>query len=147
LDTDIDQKRNDLEVQMNKAKSRDISSAMQYGTDDCLLWLADIYLPVLGVDLAADFRGQYDCQERAMELLGWRGVPGALINAAKKMSWDRINPLRAETGDLGMVLTPNGYAGVIKYGPFWIGRHDEGFAMCRAEYRGRPIVQRAWGIV
>lgn len=118
-----------------------------YGKTDCMLFIADIDLEVMGFDPAADYRGKYADRETAMALLGARGVIGAMWRAAKQFGWRAIDPAKAAPGDRGLVLTPQGPAGVICAGEFWMGPGVEGMMVVRAAANGVRIVKRAWGVI
>lgn len=105
------------------------------------MWLADIYLEVLGVDLAAEYRGKYVNGEDALRLLGRRGVVGVLITTAQRMNWPRVAPSKASIGDLGLMKTPQGPCGVIRDKAFWVGRIHEGFSVYPSEF-----ISGAWKV-
>lgn len=111
----------------------------RWGKDDCLIALADIYRSVIGIDLAAAYRGRYRSEKGAARVLGRRGVPGALAGAARRMGYVSVPQARAKTGGLGMAATPGGPTGVIRYREFWIGRADGGVRSFPADQ-----IIRAW---
>jgi hypothetical protein len=116
--------------------------AITWGFDDCLMWLADIYVEALGRDPAEAYRGRYRTAAGACHVLGCGGVPAALEACGVEMDWPEIDPKQASVGDLGMIDTLEGAAGVIFYQGFWVGRVDYGFSVWRT-----PCVTRAWRVI
>lgn len=114
---------------------------MEWGRDDCLLWIADIYRPVFAVDLAEAYRGKYSDEEGARALLGPLGVAGACWEAARRMGWRRIDPDQAQVGALGVIEAATGAAGVIFNGQGWVGRIDCGYSVWPS-----GLVRLAWGV-
>jgi hypothetical protein len=105
-------------------------SSMAWGTDDCLMALADIYRDALGCDPGERWRGRYDTEAGAILLMGKRGVPGLAGRAARTMGWKRIAVERALPGDFGVAMTATGRpAGVIRHRKGWVGRIDHGFSV------------------
>lgn len=113
---------------------------VRWGRDDCLMALAKIVDGVTGKDTAKPYRGRYRSRNGAIRVLGKRGVPGALARAARALEWKRLNPASCRDGAIGYVLTPDGPAGVMRYGNMWVGRIDSGFAAYESGY-----VEKAWG--
>ena len=131
----------DFETLIQEACDRAAGSAMTWGHDDCLLWIADIYREALGIDPAAEFRGRYKTGAGAYAQLGRNGVLGVLERVAGERNWSAIVPADANTGDLGMVATGQSPGGVIFNGAFWIGRSDYGFTAWRTS-----VVTHAWSV-
>jgi hypothetical protein len=103
------------------------AAPMRWGIDDCALAVANIDWQVTGDDSAAAWRGRYHTQRGARRILGAGGLVKALAAAARRCKWRRIKAKAAETGDRGLVLTPEGAAVVVRYGDLWVGRRDHGF--------------------
>lgn len=116
-----------FELEIGAAIQRWTGKPVKWGKDDCLIALADIYLAIDGIDLAARFRGRYRGEKGARRELGRRGALGACAAAARRLGYVQINPARALSGGLGLAPTPAGPTGVIRYRGFWIGRADCGF--------------------
>lgn len=129
------------------------AAPFQWGTQDCCLFPADAIEAFTGVDIAADFRGQYGCEESAFALI--RCVTGkgedpatAVADAAEYCAakhglpeWHA--PLFARRGDL-VVLRDGGrlIAGIVHLN----GRH----AITVGEHglRRLPLsaIARAWQV-
>lgn len=103
-------------------------SRLAWGLSDCALAIADIYRAALDVDPAAAFRGRYRTERGAKRILGPGGLVKAVGLACRRLGWQRIDPKDASPGDLGMILTPQGPACVIRHRLFFVGRIDFGFA-------------------
>lgn len=129
-----------FEAEILAAQARWSEHPLRWGKDDCLMALAAIVQAATGKDVGKPYRGRYRSQRGAERVLGARGVPGALSKAARSLGWRPIAPHAAQTGSLGMVMTPAGPAGVMRYGDLWIGRVREGFACVVSD-----AVLRAWG--
>ena len=82
-----------------------------WGTNDCLMFAADGIMAIVGVDVAADFRGRYTDPNGALKTM--RDVTGSIdmltavsAVAAKYGLQKRANALMAQRGDV--VLVPEG---------------------------------------
>lgn len=109
-------------------------SDMTWGTDDCLMGLANIYVVALGIDPASAWRGRYRTERGARRVMGRGGVLRAVGHGARSVGWQRIKPAEARPGDLGVARTINGHAGVIRHRRDWLGRRDRGFTAIPPEY-------------
>lgn len=114
---------------------------MRWGIDDCALAVANIYRTALPVDPARAFRGRYRSPGGARRVLGNGGLIAALRAAARGAGWRPVAPAAAEVGDLGMVMTPEGPACVIRHLAHWLGRNTDGFTAVPT-----AAVRRAWSI-
>lgn len=123
---------------MNRACAR----PMQWGVDDCALWVADILCELTGADPAAEFRGRYKTQRGARRVLGKGGLAGAIRRAARRLGWVRIPAGYAEPGDLGLLMGPAGPTMVICRARGWfVGRDERGFGAVAARH-----VRLAWSL-
>lgn len=129
----------DLDIAIRRALDRWTGNPIRWGKDDCLMGLAEIVREWTGKDFGKPFRGRYRSRHGAIRVLGARGVPGAIRNAATALRFKRKAPSEARPGSLGYILSPEGPAGVIKHGAFWIGRVDNGFSALPDE-----SVVKAW---
>ena len=84
-----------------------------WGANDCALFAADGILAMTGVDIAADFRGQYSDQAAAFALIkrvtGGETIADAAAWCARKhglAEWKA--PLLAQRGDLVVFEGPGG---------------------------------------
>jgi hypothetical protein len=80
----------------------------QWGVNDCALFAADGIRAIAGVDIAEDFRGKYDDEAGAFELIktvtGGTTVADAAAYCADKHGLrERVHPLMAQRGDLVVV--------------------------------------------
>ena len=134
--------RDHLATQIDAALARWDGEPMCWGRDDCALSIANLYVSVFERDPASAFRGRYRSERGARRVLGKRGLPGALARTAHRMGWRRIPVTEARTGDLGMVLTAEGPACVVRHRDGWVGRVDNGFTLLPG---GAAL--RAWNVV
>lgn len=116
------------------------ASPIVWGKDDCLMGLAAIVQQVEGIDLGALYRGRYRSQRGAIRVLGKGGVPGALARAARRLRWQRMVPVRCQSGALGVLMTPAGPAGIMRYGDMWVGRVSDGLGLFPSD-----MIEKAWG--
>jgi hypothetical protein len=123
------------------AVERSVATPFNYGIDDCLMWLANIYVEALGVDPAAPYRGRYRTPRGALRVLGKGGVAEALAETAGRMAWAPILPPAAQVLDLGMIETAEGPAGAICAGEYWMSRFEYGFAASRLTF-----IDAAWRV-
>lgn len=76
-----------------------------YGKLDCSLWAADWVLQQTGVDLAAEWRGQYSTREQYMRLLlAQGGLVRVAAGALKTVGATLIDPADAKPGDIGIIV-------------------------------------------
>jgi len=70
-----------------------------WGRNDCLLFAADCVEALTGVDLVPEYRGTYDTEARAKEILiPYGGVISGIIN--DRLGQPIPNPLLARRGDV-----------------------------------------------
>lgn len=115
----------------------------RWGISDCAMALANIDRVVLGRDTARGWRGRYRSEKTAMRLMGKGGIVSMAARIARAARWRRLADVsKAQDGDRGVANTPNGFACVIRYRGFWVGRtHGVGHLLAS----DREIV-RAWSI-
>lgn len=77
-----------------------------WGEHDCVICAADCILAVTGEDLAEEFRGQYDNEREAWDLLARLGYPdlGALVSSRLP----EIEPRDAGRGDVVLMSGEEG---------------------------------------
>lgn len=143
--------RKDFEGAIVAGMDRAGARRMQFGVDDCALWVADIQAPVLGYDPAAKVRGRYKTRLGALRVTGAAGLPGQLRKIAKRHGWTRIAPEMAQPGDTGLAWTTTTVRGkqapvlatVICRAPGWfVGRNEGGVTALRASH-----VAMAWSVL
>ena len=78
-----------------------------WGTNDCALFAADAILAMTGVDLAADYRGQYHGPAGAKLVLdslvaqsGGFDLASMITSLAVRQGWDQVDARMAQRGDL-----------------------------------------------
>lgn len=101
--------------------------AMQWGRDDCGLWVADILQDALGYDPGEPWRGRYSTQRGCHRVTGKRGVAGVVATMARRRGWERINATDARVGDVG-VCRINGINSIVicRAPGRWVGRNENG---------------------
>lgn len=80
--------------------------AFEPGRHDCALFVAGAIAVLYGVDLAADFRGQYQTIEQGLALVQAAGLADHLEIVASEL--DAIPPALANTGDVALVRGDDG---------------------------------------
>lgn len=119
-----------------------------WGLRDCCLFAADAVESITGVDLAADFRGQYKDQESAFaaikKITGGSTVEDAAVYCAVKHGLKELSgPLYAQRGDLVLVAdNGNTVAGVIHLN----GRHAVVVGETGLKRVSIRSVKRAWRV-
>jgi len=114
-----------------------------WGTYDCCLFVCDIILAITDVDLAADFRGNYDSQEGANKLSGLankRTLREFIDRMAENCGVEPIPPEMAGRGDVALFDSELGET---------LGIFD-GHQILRMGYEGviavpRSVARCAWG--
>lgn len=133
-----------------EAMERAASKRMQFGVDDCALWVADIQAPILGYDPATHVRGRYKTRLGSLRVTGTGGLLGQLKLIARRHRWKRIAPTLAQPGDTGLAWTLIEVRGqkvpvlatVICREPGWFfGRNEGGWTGIRA-----AEVAYAWSV-
>jgi hypothetical protein len=139
--------RRDLETAVIHAMAATDGVPMAWGVDDCALWVANALREPLGYDPAAKVRGRYKTRRGSARVAGRLGLLGQLRSIARRHEWQRIAPVMAQPGDVGMVWTngPKGpvLATVICRSRGWfVGRNDMGFSAVAAS---KVVV--AWSVL
>jgi hypothetical protein len=111
-------KREQFSSAIAAAQDASAETAMQWGVDDCALWVANIHRDVLGYDPAAKVRGRYKTRRGSMRVTGRAGLLGQLKGIARRHRWRRIRPDLAQPGDAGLAWTPTTI-------PCWVTDIDE----------------------
>jgi hypothetical protein len=115
-----DERRLQFDIAIGEAMERAAAKRMQFGVDDCALWVADIQKPILGYDPAKLVRGRYKTRLGSLRVTGVAGLLGQLKQIARRHRWKRIAPTQAQAGDTGLVWT------VVEVPAYqWI-KNDEG---------------------
>lgn len=125
----------DAHVAIRAAIEEWSKTPMRWGVDDCALAAANIHIAMGLPDLAAAWRGRYRSQRGAMRVLGRPGLAAALAS----VGGPPIAPSVAPSGSFGYLVTADGPACVIKYGPVWLGRIDYGYTASPSD-----LVIQAW---
>jgi hypothetical protein len=90
------------------------------GKLDCSLWVANWVQKQTGVDLAADWRGQYSTRAEYLRLLNAKGgLVRVAARALERVGAERIDPAAARPGDIGVIVTEDGPALAIRYELAW----------------------------
>jgi hypothetical protein len=120
---------------------------MQWGEDDCALWVANALWPVLGYDPAAKVRGRYKTRRGSQRVAGRGGLLNQLRSISRRHEWQRIDPALAQAGDVGLAWTM--YDGkpvlatvICRARGWFVGRADFGFTAMRAN---KVVV--AWSVL
>lgn len=93
------------------------------GQMDCSLWAAAWVRQQTGVDLAADWRGQYRTEaEYTRLLLGEGGLVRVAARAMKRLGAQLVAPADAQPGDIGVIVTDKGPALAIRGQLAWLAK-------------------------
>lgn len=121
-----------------------LSGAFKWGRKDCLLAVADAYLHLRGVDVAAPLRGLYDSEGAARNLISLHG--GFVAGTEKLMAVAGLSPLEQPvSGCIGLssiqgVDTVLGHSFCICiHGDVWAGKSLRG-------YSSKLKVERFWDV-
>lgn len=130
--------RTQLERAVLAGMDRACERPMQWGVDDCALWVADILKEAFGRDFAAKFRGRYQSRRGAMRVLGRGGLLKAVRTAARSRRWKRIHPSGAKPGDVGLAWTlfegkPVLATAVCRAPGWFVARNERGFSAVPAD--------------
>ncbi|MGJ5032363.1 DUF6950 family protein [Bradyrhizobium sp. HKCCYLS2038] len=141
--------RADFEAAICAAMESATSAPMEWGADDCALWVANIEREVLGFDPAHAYRGRYRTRRgamRTMSKLHRGGLLGQLRAVARRRGWKRVDPIAAQIGDVGLIWTE--YEGkpvlatvICRKRGWFVGRNNAGVSFFPARY-----VSFAWSV-
>lgn len=92
-----------------------LQTPFEWGQHDCALFVADAVLAMTGTDHASFWRGRYRTAAGAMRILGRGGHDDHVAYVAAQLA--EIHPALAATGDIAVVVTPDGPALGIITGP------------------------------
>jgi hypothetical protein len=141
MDADVIDARKSLDRALATAMAS--AAEMQWGKDDCALWCANILKDALGYDGAERFRGRYRTRIGARRVLGRQGLAGALLAAARKHGWRRIEVRQEQVGDIGIVVAAEVPTTVICRAPGWfVARNETGFTALPSSH-----VRIVWAVI
>ncbi len=105
----------------------------KWPVENCVVFCADIYIASGFSDPIRDYRGRYQTEEQAYEVLGLFGMHGLHVRCARLMGWSRIDIEDVQDGDWGLNQTELGPSSVIRFGGMWAGSRDGGFSVSNDE--------------
>lgn len=89
-------------------------AAFSWGEHDCALWAADMVLALTGDDLAAEYRGTYDDERGALQIIRDAGGMRGLVNLPEK------HPGLAQRGDVVLAVVESRETfGIADVGGWW----------------------------
>lgn len=94
-----------------------------WGTNDCALFACDCAIAVTGSDPADGLRGQYKTDQGATRLMKRNGGMEAI---ADSRLGDRIAPLMAQVGDVGMIYMEGRPMLAVCVGSHWLAPGPDG---------------------
>lgn len=112
---------------IDAAVERAMGKDMEWGRDDCCLWVCDLIADATGADLAKPLRGYRSRIGAARRLKAFAG--GGIVEAAVKLAATaRLKPAAWPwSGELvGVVSDANGPALAIFHNGAWLGRTQRG---------------------
>lgn len=139
--------RTKLEAGVIAAMESASASPMEWGRDDCALWVANVIHGALGYDPAASFRGRYSTRRGAMRAMGKKGMLGVARASARRHKWKRVHPQMAQPGDLALVWTeyrgtPVLASAICRGSGWFVARNDLGFSAIRSD-----MVAACWSVL
>lgn len=141
MDANVARQR--LEEAVVRAMDSASKKEMQWGIDDCALWFANTINDALGYDPAAQWRTGYKDKAGAIKTLGNLGLSFAARNAANKYGWERITPLDAQVGDIGLSVIGGNVTTLICRSQKWfLARNEVGYTAIDSQ-----AVRVAWSVV
>lgn len=109
----MDQRFDDWRERLISYLAETVNKPFQYGENDCALFAAGAVAAMTGVDLAAQWRGQYTGLEDGLNALAAAGYVSHVDIAERH--FDEIAPAFAAAGDLAVLEGPAGDAlGVVQ---------------------------------
>lgn len=85
-----------------------------FGSNDCCTWAADVVLALTGDDPAAEYRGTYDDERGALQLIRDAGGMRGLVNLPEK------HPGLAQRGDVVLAVVESRETfGIADVGGWW----------------------------
>lgn len=115
---------------------------LEWGVDDCALWVADAVKQASGHDPAAAYRGRYANAREAIRL--WReagGFDALIAGSLEAQGWREIDVHEAQDGDIGLCHAdyrrPDRHAVTLHFGGYWTARAGIGVVSF-------PDAIRAW---
>lgn len=115
---------------------------VQWGSDDCVMFHADVHVAAGLRDPVKPMRGKWLTPGDAESVLGPAGLLGALKGAAKRCRWKRIKVKAARIGDVGLCVWDGGATVVTKlHRNEWVARTEAGYAVLPDK-----AVRVAWSI-
>lgn len=123
-----------LETAVLDAMDAASAEVMQWGVDDCSLWVANALRAATGHDFGAWFRGRYHSRFGAAKLIAAQGGMDRLLRGvARRNGWKPVASMLAQPGDVGLTWTPTGLAMCICRSRGWfVARNERGFTMLPA---------------
>jgi hypothetical protein len=114
-----------------------MATPFAWGSHDCCMWAANCVLAVSGVDLAAEYRGEYSTAAGAVALLQAAGG----IEAMGARAGAPIPVLMAALGDVGLIVLDDRSLLAVCVGDHWLAPAAGGLA-------ARPLneASRAWRV-
>lgn len=97
--------------------------------ENCVVFCADIYRAAGFEDPISSYRGKYETEAEAYEVMGLFGIHGLHVRVAKIMGWPRIKVEDAKDGDWGLCRSPAGPTSAIRFHGGWVNSRDGGFAL------------------
>lgn len=114
-----------------------MSEPFAWGHNDCALFAAACVEAQTGVDLAAQWVGQWSTEKEALRLieqLGGMGAIGAMVG-------DEVPPLCAQVGDIGLIVTGGRESLAVCNGGHWLAVGAQGLGVVEL-----TAAVRAWRV-
>jgi hypothetical protein len=130
-------------VRAMRARMREVAGRpVSWGKDDCVMFPADAQVAAGLKDPIAPVRGRWKTERGARRVLGRKGLPGAMVAAARRCGWKRTPPALAQIGDVGLCAGAHGITVVtLIHRNEWAARAEGGWAVLPT-----AAVRIAWSI-
>jgi len=102
----MDQRFDDWRERLISYLAETATKPFEFGENDCALFAAGAVAAMTGVDLAAQWRGQYSNREDGLKALSDAGYESHVDVAAR--AFDEIAPAFAAAGDIAVLEGPAG---------------------------------------
>lgn len=113
------------------AKALTLAPHRKWPIENCVVFCADIYVASGFQDPIIAYRGKYQTEAQAYQLMGLFGMYGLHARCAKRMGWHRTE--EHQDGDWGLVRTEAGPSSAIRYRGNWVNSRVGGFAVIEAK--------------
>jgi hypothetical protein len=124
-------------------------SAFEWGVHDCCLFVCDCIVALTGQDPAAEFRGKYDNEEQARQLVQdycGGGIEDLVTVMSERFGYPEISPISAQRGDLGLITAWSSSVNFSATMGICVGGQFAFMGLGEMKYVPYGLVARAWRV-